>query len=130
MISGDVKYLCAFAHHFQDGLQHFYMTLWKVVFTQIPNVNKVTINNEYFGVNAFKVSVEFFGVAAVGAEVSIRYYSYFNVALRHVQKVLQKNVANAKTTCPQGYFVVNVLLRLRYAPTDILIQPKVLVCDT
>lgn len=44
---------------------HLHVRIGPVVFAELPDVNDVSVKYQYFGLNGFKVAVEFFGVAAV-----------------------------------------------------------------
>src|SRR5690606_37520616 len=65
------------------------MCLWKVTFPKLPNIDDITIENNFFGLNGIQIIQKFFGVAAISSQMDIRYYNKFNLSFQTNLFILQ-----------------------------------------
>ncbi len=59
---------------------HLHVRLRPISLAELPHINDITIQNDFFGPDRFQISKKFFCAAAIGAEMNIGNYNEFYVS--------------------------------------------------
>jgi hypothetical protein len=50
-----------------------------VGFAKLPDIDNISVQDDNPGLNTFQIMKKFFGVAAIGSQVKVRYYEYIDL---------------------------------------------------
>jgi len=85
VIAGNIIDLGAFLGHFEDALNDLEVFFWEIPFPELPDIDEIAVEDKRFGLDVLQVLQEFFGVAAIGAEVGIGEDGNVEFALHEAQ---------------------------------------------
>ena len=55
MISGAIIDICAVGHHGEELAQNHHMRLWPIIFFEVPDIDKVSVENKSVGLGGLEI---------------------------------------------------------------------------
>jgi hypothetical protein len=85
VIAGDVNNPGTIAHHVDYFFYHNQVGRWEIAFIEIPDVNKIAVEDQQSGLNTTQVHDQFRCMASIGSEMYITDYDNIQVSFLHCE---------------------------------------------